>query len=623
MSLPKHIAKPDPNIYLKSENFLVIDFETSNKNKGDPQDEENSIVLAIWYDNNNKKTNIKWGNEYGLAELVDACEQADFIVCHNTKFELGWLVRCGIDLTKVLPYCTLLGHWVYLGNRQGKKDLNTVAAHYGLGAKGDVVSLLIKNSVCPSDIPKKWLEEYCIQDVELTLQIFLKQRTELEELGLLHLVYTRNIFTPVLVDMEKNGMYLDPARVKATKDEYYAEYRTLRDELDEISGGINRGSPKQLAEFLYERMGFNQPKDFRGNPIVTATGKPSTSKDTLGKLKASNKRQRRFLELYLKEAKLDDALTKYLNKFQTCCEEDGCILQGSLNQARTATHRLASTGKKYKIQFQNFDRNFKKIFRARHNGWLIGEIDGSQLEFRVAGHLGEDIKIISDIREGVDVHSFTAQTLTDAGQETDRQGGKPHTFKPLYGGQSGTKAEQAYYAAFKAKYPGITQAQQDWITEVLREGYLTTEYGMRFYWPDTKMTQSGYVINSTSICNYPVQGFATAEIIPIAITYQWHRMKAAQMESFLVNTIHDSSIAEINPNEIELYKELSVKAYSLDVYNYLQEVYHIQFKAPLGTEIVLTPHWADKEELEADLGFSEKFESTPIGELIWDKQQVS
>lgn len=628
--LPKHITNPNANIYLESDNWIVVDLETTNIDKGDPLNEENSIVLAVWYDNNNKQTHVKWGNEYELSDLVDLCEQVDYIICHNTKFELGWLVRCGIDLTKVLPYCSMIAHWVIMGNRPAGKfaSLNRVADYYQLGSKGDIVSKLIKSGVCPSEIPKHWLEEYCVQDVQLTLEVFLKQREELHELNLTHLVYTRNIFTPVLVDMERNGMHLDPERVKITKDKYYAEYRELTEELDQISEGINRGSNKQLAEFLYERMGFNQPKDFHGNPITTDGGQPSTSKDTLGKLKARNKRQRRFLALYLKETKLKDALTKYLDKFELCCANDNSILQGSLNQCNTVTHRLSSTGKKYKIQFQNFDRLFKLIFSARNEGWLMGEIDGSQLEFRVAGHLGKDDKIVSDIRDGVDVHSFTASILHECGTEEIlkewRQDAKAHTFKPLYGGKSGTEREQKYYQAFRDKYEGITQTQERWVEEVLRDGYLVTEYGMRFYWPDTRMTQSGYVTNSTSICNYGVQGFATAEIIPIAITYQWHRMKEAQMESFLVNTIHDSSIAEVNPKEIELYKEIGVQAYGLDVYNYLQEVYHIKFIAPLGVEIKLSPHWSDGAEIDAGLGSEEKFENiTQTGETIWDKQQVS
>jgi len=495
-----------------------------------------------------------------------------------------------------------------------------VAAYYGLDSKEDAVSKLIKAGVCPSEINSKWLEEYCIQDVRLTHEIFLKQRKELNELGLLHIQYTRNILTPVLVDMEARGMYLDQQRVYDKKVEYYERFKKLERELDEITGGINCNSPKQLAELLYERLGFSEPKDFRGNPIRTATGRPSTSKETIAKLKANNKLQRRFLSLYTEESKLNDALTKYLNKFEIICDTNDCTLFGSINQGRTATHRLASTGKEAKIQFQNFDRSFKKIFRSRHPEWLIGEIDGAQLEFRVAGHLGKDTRIIQDIRDGVDVHSFTSQTLTEAGQATDRQDSKSHTFKPLYGGRSGTKAEQTYYQAFREKYQGITEAQQSWINDVLVNGYLITEYGMRFYWPGTEMTSSGYVVNSTSICNYPVQGFATAEIIPISVTYQWHRMKAANMESFLINTIHDSSIAEINPNEIELFKEIGVKAFTEDTYNYLREVYEIEFLAPLGVEVKVSPHWSDSEEIINGLGFEEKFESEPlIGEQQWEQ----
>jgi len=110
------------------------------------------------------------------------------------------------------------------------------------------------------------------------------------------------------------------------------------------------------------------------------------------------------------------------------------------------------------------------------------------------------------------------------------------------------------------------------------------------------MSKSGYVQNNESIHNYPVQSFATADIIPIAITYQWHRMKALSMESFLTNTIHDSGITEVHPKEIELYKKIAVQASTTDVVTYLDRVYNIQFNVPLGTGIKVDTYWGEGAE---------------------------
>ena len=74
------------------------------------------------------------------------------------------------------------------------------------------------------------------------------------------------------------------------------------------------------------------------------------------------------------------------------------------------------------------------------------------------------------------------------------------------------------------------------------------------------------------------------------------------MRSFIVNTIHDSSIAEVAPEEKELYAELTENAFTDDVYNYLREVYGLNFDVPLEAEVEFAKHWA-----EFDDSFKEKW----------------
>src|SRR5689334_17258937 len=92
--LPEHIKNPDPNRFL-TDNFLVLDYETTNLEKGSPYNPANKIVLAVWW----YKGELKWkfGTEYEQQELIADCEAADLIVAANLKFELGWLKRCGLD----------------------------------------------------------------------------------------------------------------------------------------------------------------------------------------------------------------------------------------------------------------------------------------------------------------------------------------------------------------------------------------------------------------------------------------------------------------------------------------------------------------------------------------------
>jgi DNA polymerase I-like protein with 3'-5' exonuclease and polymerase domains len=593
-TLPSFLTTPNPEIYL-SDNYVVLDFETTNKNKGSALDPDNNLVLSVWKQAGGSFLH-SWGNEFQQEELVEAVEQADFLVAQNAKFELQWLARCGLDLHNVLVYDTMIGEYVRGGNRwkYSALSLDSLGERYGYGTKGSLVSSLIKNGVCPSEIPKDWLHTYCKRDVYLTEQVFKRQRSVLHDRGQLPIQFTRCLLTPCLADIESNGMQLDDAKVQKE----YTEQSELSEDLDRrlngISGGINWSSPTQVAGFLYDELGFDEVKNRQGKPIRTATGRKKADVATLAALRPRNAKQRNFLALYKQARNASTQLTKYLTKFKECCEESGGHMEAAFNQTNTNTHRLSSSGARYKTQFQNLPRAYKHIFKARHKGWKVGEADGSQLEFRVAVHLGQDKQGLVDILDGVDVHSFSADIIG-----VPRQEAKAHTFKPLYGGTSGTKKEKEYYRFFQERYCDITGTQRKWIDRVLNDKKLRTEWGLEYHWPNTKMDSSGYISNTTAICNYPVQGFATAEIIPIAVVYFWHRSKDLQM--FLVNTIHDSIISELPPEEQEQFEDLSRQCLIDDVYFYLSEVYGIDFTVPLGCETKVGDYWS--------LGKEKKFEA--------------
>lgn len=594
--LPPWVADPNPDLYW-SDNYVVLDFETTTELKGSPLIPSNKIVLACWrYRGRAKYT---FGSEYEQGELCEDIQSADFIVAHNAKFELGWLRRCGVDLRKVVVYDTMIGEYVLGGNRFPMTALSLANSlkRYKLAPKGNIISKMLDAGYCCTEMPESWLLEYCERDVAACEELFLLQRERLKERGLIHLQYQRCLLTPALADIELNGMQLDEDAVDQFLGDLENDYAKLTAELQEFMEGASPTSTIGKREFIYNTLKFQVPRDHKGNPFLTQGGDPSTAAPVLERLRATTDRQRKFLAMYKEFAKMHSDLTKYLRKFKDCCGEAGGELRATFNQCATRTHRLSSSGLTFKVQFQNLNRNFKPAFKARHEGWLMGEADGAQLEFRIAAHMGRDRQAFHDITHDVDIHSYTASIIG-----CSRQDAKAHTFKPLYGGKSGTPEQRRYYEAFAEKYKGVADMQKTWCHTVLENKKLRTEYGLLFYWPDCRMTESGWITHSTNICNYPVQGFATAEIIPMAIVCAWHRMR--DLESFLVNTVHDSIIAEIHPEEVDLWHEIAKQCLIEDCYMLLTKLYNVSLTVPLGAGVMIGRNWASKEAKDSEVVYS-------------------
>lgn len=598
-----------PEIYLKAnrKTFMVLDFETTlDQLDASAVNDNNSIVLACWYlihpDGTIERKHC-FGNEYEQHELVEDCYKVDFIVAHNAKFEAGYLKRCGVDLRRVLVYCTMLAEWVLNGNRKLPLQLNALAKKYKLGTKEDLVSSLIKTGVCPSEIPKEWLLTYCWQDVTLAYKIFLKQSVLLKRNKVLHIAHTRNLATLVLADIEFEGMTLDAEAVIKEYESTKRRRNYLAQELIKLTDDINLASPVQVATYLYDTLKFEEIT-FKGKPVRTAGGARLTDAATLGKLEAKTNEQKMFIELYREFNKVDSLLSKNLEFFYRTVLERNGNFKAKFQQGVTVTHRLSSAGiptlfnnekKSKSVQFQNLPRDYKRLFWAGDDDWLIGECDGAQLEFRVAADVCKDAIADKEIRDGADIHSVTAKVLSDAGEPTTRQQAKASTFAPLYGGMGKTPAQKAYAAFFKEKYKGISGTQRSWCLQAASNKKVRLPWGMVFYWPNAQMDKNGYINVSTEVHNYPIQSFATGEIIPIALAYFWYRSKGHPI--IILNTIHDSIVTRIKKGSEDVFEQLSKQCLTTDVFNHLKQVYNYSFETPLGVGIKVSRNWgATKEE---------------------------
>lgn len=302
-----------------------------------------------------------------------------------------------------------------------------------------------------------------------------------------------------------------------------------------------------------------------------------------------------FLSKVRRLSAVDTYLSSFVEGIKTHTKSDG-KLHVRLLQHRTATGRLSGADP----NMQNMPRGgtfpVKKVFVSRFDGGKVMEADFAQLEFRAAAFLSQDEVAIEEVSTGFDVHSYTAKVITDAGQPTSRQDAKAHTFAPLYGatGYGRTPAEAAYYEHFNDKYKGVAAWHSRLAKEALTTRKITTPSGREYAFPDVVRKATGRVSHFTQIKNYPVQGFATADIVPIALLHIDQLLTG--MQSCIVNTVHDSIVIDVHPDEerrvIDIIEETNQTLDTL-----IASRWGVTFNVPLLLEAKIGPNWLDTKDV--------------------------
>jgi DNA polymerase I-like protein with 3'-5' exonuclease and polymerase domains len=317
-----------------------------------------------------------------------------------------------------------------------------------------------------------------------------------------------------------------------------------------------------------------------------------TDKETLNRIsKLAEGSLKEFVDSVIRYS----AIETYLNTFVTGIKDnvrENKVLHPSFNQHTTVTGRLSSS----KPNFQNMPRGdkfpVKRVIKSRFENGEILEVDFSQLEFRTAVFLAQDVQGMKDIADGVDVHQYTADVIG-----CSRQDAKAHTFKPLYGGMLGKKKEKEYYEKFLKKYKDIA----DWHMKLQERAYSSNivrlPSGREYYFPNVFKRvnkRTGFISysNSTNIKNYPVQGFVTADIVPLACINVWELLKERGKKSLIINTVHDSVILDMHPDEIDDVVNI-VKTGFKNVKDAMFTRYNCELNVPLDFEIKKGKNWLD------------------------------
>lgn len=323
---------------------------------------------------------------------------------------------------------------------------------------------------------------------------------------------------------------------------------------------------------------------------LLATGL-STSDSTIEHIMTNKKlpaKAQQFLTMYNEYRKLSSYLATGILGIKNNLING--VLHPNFHQTSTSTGRLSSTNP----NVQNFPKGnvfpLKQVFVSRWAGGLICDGDMGQLEFRCAVHQAGDELGVQDIVAGVDIHRVSASKIFNVPEDKvtkeQRQEAKAETFAPLYG------ASRDW--GLLERYKGI----KDWHTRLINEAVKTKEIHLetgRFYkFPGTRRTAYGCT-NQTKIKNYPVQGFASADVVPSIIVELYKRLKEGNYKSYIMSTIHDSVLVDVHPYEKDEVLKLIYLTLN-DGVSIIKKRFGIDLIVPLKADVKVGVNALDTEE---------------------------
>lgn len=326
-----------------------------------------------------------------------------------------------------------------------------------------------------------------------------------------------------------------------------------------------------------------------GGNLITKKGNIHEILESNQKLGSNAKK---FLEVYSKYSGTKVYLTNFIEGIKKNIHGD--IMHLDYTQCNTATGRLSSP-------FHNLPRGdtfpIKKCIVSRFKEGKIISGDFKQLEFRVAALLSQDPIAMYDIENEVDVHSVTAEKLTEYGQETGRQAAKNDTFKPLFGGLTGTEAQKKYYEYFLNKYSNIRDWQNSLVEEAVTTKQIKSPSGKIYYYPYARYNKYGNVISYTKICNYPIQGFSFDVVMLVMLEIR-RLLNKHNCKSKIILTVHDSVVIDTHPDEIKLVLSI-LKTAILKVPKLVESTYNIEeCNVELGFDVAIGDNGYDQDEID-------------------------
>jgi len=130
--------------------------------------------------------------------------------------------------------------------------------------------------------------------------------------------------------------------------------------------------------------------------------------------------------------------------------------------------------------------------------------------------------------------------------------------------------------------------------EAVNEGKITNVSGRQYAFPDVVRRENGSVSHFTMIKNYPVQGFATGDVVPVVLLELDRLLQP--MQSCLVNSVHDSVVIDTHPDEINDVLSI-IDLLNDNLNDIIQKEYDIEMNVPLLLESKIGDNWLDIKDV--------------------------
>ena len=436
--------------------------------------------------------------------------------------------------------------------------------------------------------------DYACEDADITYQLFELFNDKLaDDANNAQLLHELEIpIAQILCQMEAHGILIKRPFLNELSKRFDEEIIALEAQAYEVAGEeFNLGSPKQLGEMLFDKLGVPGGKK-------TKSGQYSTGEAVLSKV------DHPLVDIVLEYRSLSKLKSTYTDALDAVADKDTDRVHTSYHQALTSTGRLSSTDP----NLQNIPirtatgRLIRQAFIAPEGRVLLAA-DYSQIELRLMAHFSGDENLTRAFNEGLDIHSATAaEVLSKAVDEvsaTERRNAKAINFGLLYGMSAFGLAKQLemsrgeaqdYIDMYFERYPSVKQYMIDTRASAHERGYIETILGRKLYTPD--ITHSNQMVRrgaERAAINAPLQGSA-ADLIKLAMIAVDKVLPKDQAKMLL--QVHDELVFEVDIDKAAEISQLIKDA----MQNVLSETakdmgWEVDFAVPLLVETDSGANW--------------------------------
>jgi DNA polymerase-1 len=480
---------------------------------------------------------------------------------HNLKYDMSVLANHGVTLQGI-RHDTMLESYV-LDSTATRHDMDSLALKYLAHRTIHYEDVAGKGTkqLSFNQVPIEQAAPYAAEDAEVCLRLHQTFWPRLSaEAGLKGLYETLEIpLVPVLSRMERNGVRIDAAMLRKQSRDLARRLLELEEAAYTHAGQpFNLGSPKQIQEILYDKLGL---------PVRAKTpkGQPSTAEAVLEELALDYPLPRLILE----HRGLSKLRSTYTDRLPEQINPKTGRVHTSYHQAVAATGRLSSADP----NLQNIPvrteegRRIRQAFIAPP-GYQLVSADYSQIELRIMAHISGDERLLNAFARGEDIHRATAAevfgTLPEQVTDAERRAAKAINFGLIYGmsafglaRQLGIErgAAQDYVDRYFARYPGVKIFMDETRQRARQQGYVETLFKRRLYVPEinTSNQQRRQYAERTAI-NAPMQGTA-ADIIKRAMIGVDRWLGESGIDARLIMQVHDELVLEVAEPAVDEAKQ--------------------------------------------------------------------